>query len=131
VRGEVLARDEDHDWARRMAVLVGGTVETQLWTAVSAFHRIPDARDRVTSLSACPANRGLNLPYGLVDLTLGLQFFVGCHRADHLLDFALRLIDLPVALVPCSTCEASRHGFMTPNPPALRHRAATAQQSDA
>lgn len=45
------------------------------------------------------ANSNLNLPYRLVDLTLGFQILVACQRADRLLDF-------------CSRCEALRRRLL-------------------
>src|SRR4029453_15782401 len=66
---------------------------------MSRLHRFADARDRVAGLAACPADRRLNLPHGLVDLTLGLQLVIAGQRADPLLDPALRLVALPCALV--------------------------------
>jgi len=57
---------------------------------MSRLHRFADACDRVAGLAACLADRHLNLPHGLVDLTLGLQLVVAGQRAD-------RLLDLPFA----------------------------------
>ena len=77
--------------ARCRGVLGFTTVATAWW---SPFHRVADTCDRVASLAACPTNRGLNLAHGLVNVTLSLQIVVAGHRADGLLDLALRLIDL-------------------------------------
>ncbi len=63
------------------------------------LHCLADTLDRLASLPACLTNSGLNLPHGLVDLTLTLQIAVVCQIANSLLGVAFRLIDLPVALI--------------------------------
>jgi hypothetical protein len=40
---------------------------------LSPLHRVADMRDHVTNLAACPTNRDLNLPHGLVNVTLSLK----------------------------------------------------------
>jgi hypothetical protein len=97
---------------------------------LSPLHCVAETRDRVASLAACATNHGLNFPHGFVNLTLGLQVVIAYQRADSLLDLALRLIDLPFALILYSTCEASRPRFMALDSTRLCQRATTAEQPD-
>src|SRR5581483_1672829 len=97
----------------------------------STLDRVADTYDRVARLAARSTNSGLNLAHGLVNATRSLQIVVARQRADRLLDLALGLIDLPVALVLVPHhVKPPLHRFLTLNATSLCQRAATAQQPE-